>query len=175
MTAPIRPFRQLCVPDTPPAPTRTMTPPHAPSPAFRPCRRSSAYSAPELVRQGRSSPAGDVYALAVVLWELAWGRPLPALLARPQGAGLQAWLAEQTHMDYAEAGALPPELLPWPEHVPPAYAALVAECLRERPAERPSAAEVGRRLGEVRQGVVVAPAPSVSPAAGTLRVGVWRD
>ncbi|KAG2439103.1 hypothetical protein HYH02_006625 [Chlamydomonas schloesseri] len=55
-----------------------------------PARRSSAYSAPELVAHGRSGPAGDVYAFAVVLWELALGLPLPAALARPESASLRA-------------------------------------------------------------------------------------
>ncbi|KXZ43669.1 hypothetical protein GPECTOR_83g281 [Gonium pectorale] len=72
-----------------------------------PARRSSAYSAPELVRHGRAGPAGDAYAFGVVLWERALGLPLPAALARPEGAALRAWLAEQAAAAPDEAGAVP--------------------------------------------------------------------
>ncbi|KXZ53037.1 hypothetical protein GPECTOR_8g402 [Gonium pectorale] len=111
-----------------------------------PARRSSAYSAPELVRAGRAGPPGDMYAVAVVMWELALGMPLPEALATPQGQRLRAWLAEQATADPAKAGALPPGLLSWPAHTPRAYVELVAECLREAPAERPSAECVCERL-----------------------------
>ncbi|KAG2432173.1 hypothetical protein HXX76_009093 [Chlamydomonas incerta] len=130
-----------------------------------PARRSSAYSAPELVAHGRSGPAGDVYAFAVVLWELALGLPLPAALARPESAGLSAWLSEQARLvplgdDVLEedgAGsqapgpamaslALPPSLLWWPPGTPPGLVAVVAECLRPEPRSRPSAAALLQRL-----------------------------
>ncbi|KAG2432162.1 hypothetical protein HXX76_009084 [Chlamydomonas incerta] len=130
-----------------------------------PTRRSSAYSAPELVAHGRSSPAGDVYAFAVVLWELALGLPLPAALARPESAGLSAWLSEQARLvplgddaleeDGAGAQApgpslaslaLPPGLLWWPEHTPGAFRELAAECLQLQPRRRPSSAAVLVRL-----------------------------
>ncbi|KAG2451041.1 hypothetical protein HYH02_004310 [Chlamydomonas schloesseri] len=114
-----------------------------------PARRSSAYSAPELVRSGRAGPAGDVYALAVVLWELAWGAPLPALLVRPEGAGVREWLSRQDLLDPATAEALPPSLLSWPSHVPPGYVALVGECLAAAPAERPLMRAVHARLREM--------------------------
>ncbi|KAG2501421.1 hypothetical protein HYH03_001204 [Edaphochlamys debaryana] len=111
-----------------------------------PARRSSAYSAPELVRSGHAGPSGDVYALALVAWELAWGASLPSLLSRPEGSGLQAWLTQQALADPAEATALPPGLLPWPPHLPPALPELAAACLREAAAERPKMAEVCQRL-----------------------------
>ncbi|KXZ43077.1 hypothetical protein GPECTOR_104g83 [Gonium pectorale] len=109
-------------------------------------RRSSAYSAPELVRAGRVGPPGDVYSLAVVMWELALGQPLPEALAAPQGQRLRAWLAAQAAADPADAEALPPGLLAWPECTPRAFAELVGECLREAPADRPSAERVCERL-----------------------------
>ncbi|KAG2501420.1 hypothetical protein HYH03_001203 [Edaphochlamys debaryana] len=111
-----------------------------------PARRSSAYSAPELVRSGHAGPSGDVYALALVAWELAWGASLPSLLSRPEGSGLQAWLTQQALADPAEATALPPGLLPWPPHLPPALHELAAACLREAAAGRPKMAEVCQRL-----------------------------
>ncbi|KXZ48407.1 hypothetical protein GPECTOR_28g814 [Gonium pectorale] len=111
-----------------------------------PARRSSAYSAPELVRAGRVGPPGDVYSLAVVMWELALGQPLPEALAAPQGQRLRAWLAAQAAMDPEEAEALPPELLAWPAHTPRAFAELVGKCLREAPSDRPSAERVCERL-----------------------------
>ncbi|KAG2446993.1 hypothetical protein HYH02_008147 [Chlamydomonas schloesseri] len=116
-----------------------------------PARRCSAYSAPELVRHGRSSPAGDVYAFAVVLWELAWGAPLPALLARPEGAAVAAWLADQATAPPADVRALPPGLLQWPASVPPVYVALAVECLRESVSKRPSSHEVAVRLQLMQQ------------------------
>ncbi|KAG2439091.1 hypothetical protein HYH02_006616 [Chlamydomonas schloesseri] len=135
-----------------------------------PARRSSAYSAPELVAHGRSGPAGDVYAFGVVLWELALGLPLPAALARPESASLRAWLSEQARLAPADddtlkgaeggdqaAGppldtlALPPGLLWWPEHTPPALKALAAECLQPEPRLRPSSAAVLARLEQLAQ------------------------
>ncbi|KAG2432232.1 hypothetical protein HXX76_009151 [Chlamydomonas incerta] len=103
-----------------------------------PARRSSAYSAPELVRHGRSSPAGDVYAFAVVAWELAWGASLPTLLARPDGARMVAWLASQAMAPPADVTALPLGLLTWPPATPLELLALVGDCLREQAAARPS-------------------------------------
>ncbi|KXZ43560.1 hypothetical protein GPECTOR_87g423 [Gonium pectorale] len=111
-----------------------------------PARRSSAYSAPELVRAGRAGPPGDVYSLAVVMWELALGQPLLEALAAPQGQRLRAWLAAQAAMEPEEAEALPPGLLYWPAHTRQGFAELVGECLREAPADRPSAERVCERL-----------------------------
>ncbi|GLC52881.1 hypothetical protein PLESTB_000684100 [Pleodorina starrii] len=112
-----------------------------------PARAVSAYTAPELVRHGHASPAGDVYAFAVVLWELALGCPLPALLARPEGARLQSWLAQQSRLDPRTVEPLPPGLLTWPaDGVPPGLLGLVGECLRGDPATRPSARQLYERL-----------------------------
>ncbi|KAG2492820.1 hypothetical protein HYH03_008978 [Edaphochlamys debaryana] len=124
-----------------------------------PARRSSAYSPPELARSGRAGPPGDVYALALVLWELAWGCPLPELLSRPEGSGVRAWLSEQELRDGGEVEALPPALLAWPREggwgqharVAGGWAALVVECLREEPRARPAAGEVVARLWKMLQ------------------------
>ncbi|KXZ50401.1 hypothetical protein GPECTOR_16g574 [Gonium pectorale] len=105
-------------------------------------RRSLLYSAPELVQYGISSKATDVYAFAVLLYEIACGASLPSLLRDPhRGAGLRRWLADQ-EAPGTPAAALPPSLLTWPPGAPPGLAALAAQCLAERPAERPSFTEV---------------------------------
>ncbi|GIL82476.1 hypothetical protein Vretimale_11869 [Volvox reticuliferus] len=115
-----------------------------------PARRNAAYSAPELVRDGRMSPAGDVYAFAVVLWELALGTPLSSLLqqpSRPESSGLRAWLAQQSFVELWDAEALPPDVLVWPEVARRiALAGLVEECLRAEPSARPTMTEVRKRL-----------------------------
>ncbi|EFJ41838.1 hypothetical protein VOLCADRAFT_98104 [Volvox carteri f. nagariensis] len=112
-----------------------------------PARRSSAYSAPELVRYGKVSAAGDVYAFAVVIWELVLGAPLPVLLrCRPEGSQLQAWLVKQSRINPEEAEALPPDILVWPEDVHPGLVAVVEECLRADPSARPSMASVCESL-----------------------------
>ncbi|KXZ45595.1 hypothetical protein GPECTOR_53g88 [Gonium pectorale] len=111
---------------------------------------SSAYSAPELVRDGRAGPAGDAYAFGVVLWELALGLPLPAALTRPEGAALRAWLAEQAAAVPEEAGAVPPGVLVWPPHLPPGYPTLAAECLQEQPHRRPPFGTILIRLEGMR-------------------------
>ena len=169
-------------------------------------RCHTLYAAPELVRDGAASRATDVYAFAILAWELATGQPLPeALAAAP---ALRAWLREHTDRPLlaalrqqqqqqqqqggaggaaaaAAAGAewqpsaLPPALLPWPASsgdaggggggdcdgggaadvaigpaaapaaaacVLPAYRALVAQCLAQQPAERPSCEAVASAL-----------------------------
>lgn len=49
----------------------------------------------------------------------------------------------------AKALAVPPELLSWPGGVPAGLRQLVAECLKEKPGERPSCGELCVRLGEL--------------------------
>ncbi|GIL60051.1 hypothetical protein Vafri_14720, partial [Volvox africanus] len=125
-----------------------------------PARRNSAYSAPELVRDGRTSPAGDVYAFAVLLWELALGAPLPSLLqqqpSRPEGSRLRAWLLQQSLGDLWDAEALPPDVLVWPEQARRlGLTGLVDECLRAEPSARPTMTEVRKRLYGMLEGLGV--------------------
>jgi serine/threonine-protein kinase len=97
----------------------------------------TAYDPPE-ARQGRSSPAGDIWALGVGLFE-ALTRRLPSGLREPAGAIV-----------------LPPDF-------PPAFREVVIGCLSHNPQDRPSLTELaawssGRAAGS-------GPAATIQPAA----------
>ncbi|KXZ52630.1 hypothetical protein GPECTOR_9g675 [Gonium pectorale] len=106
-----------------------------------PQRRSSLYSAPELVRYGHSGYKQDVYAYGVLLWELACGLPLPDLLDGPMGRPAREWLRGQAAPG-AVVRAVPKELLAWPEGTPRGIIALAERCLQEQPTERPASWEL---------------------------------
>ncbi len=130
-------------------------------------RRSGLYVAPEVVRYGRCTPASDVYAYGVLLWEVAAGVPLPELLSQPEGGAVRSWLAQQAFVPPEEAAALPAELLAWPGAgqlgsggrgaegpaegacLPAACVALAEQCLQADPRARPSFEEVCARLEEM--------------------------
>ncbi|KXZ52434.1 hypothetical protein GPECTOR_9g478 [Gonium pectorale] len=110
-----------------------------------PQRRSSLYSAPELVRYGHSGYKQDVYAYGVLLWELACGMPLTDLLDGPMGRAARGWLRDQAAPG-AIVTAVPTELLVWPESTPQGIRALAELCLREPPGERPDIRNVAMTL-----------------------------
>ncbi|KXZ52628.1 hypothetical protein GPECTOR_9g673 [Gonium pectorale] len=110
-----------------------------------PQRRSSLYSAPELVQYGHSGYKQDVYAYGVLLWELACGLPLPDLLDGPMGRPAREWLRGQAAPG-AVVRAVPTELLAWPEGTPWGIRELAERCLQEQPTERPDAREMRRIL-----------------------------
>jgi hypothetical protein len=99
------------------------------------------YMSPEQAAHVRPAPAFDVYSLGVMLYELFSGSPpyegyvLGELLARkcdPKGTPFSL-------------GKMCPEL-------PKALAAVVEQCLRYEPSERPAADEVARVLARVAGG-----------------------
>jgi serine/threonine-protein kinase len=120
---------------------------------------TAAYLAPERVLGHRATPAADVYALGVVLYELLAGR-------RPFEADSQVELA------MAQVNARP---TPLDRVAPSTPAFLVAACghaLAKDPAARPPSAAAFARLLRARDGVPVAPATTATlpgPPAGRRR------
>jgi serine/threonine-protein kinase len=96
-----------------------------------------AYMAPEQIRDpARVTPAADVYALGVVLFEAVAGR-------RP----FEATEAEQ--MPLAHLDETPPPLDAISPDAPRGLAALCGACLEKDPPLRPTAAVLGRELERI--------------------------
>ena len=114
-----------------------------------------AYMAPEQFVTGQSSVQSDLWALGVILYELASGRHP---FARPDGDEFQSIRAIQF------AGALPLE------NIPPELSSVIFRCLQKTPAERyASAAEVREALKtimkalQLESGIIPGDAAAVLP------------
>ncbi|KAG9292652.1 hypothetical protein G9A89_007024 [Geosiphon pyriformis] len=93
------------------------------------------YIPPEVLRGGKFEMAGDIYSLAMLLWELATGKPP---------------FYDRTHdhpliMDILN-GARPKITSPL---IPPCIAKIIEKCWDANPENRPTAEEVKKKLGEL--------------------------
>ncbi len=120
---------------------------------------SLAYLSPEQARGDRSSPQGDMFALGILLFEMATGRHPFAQDAAPQVNVSTASLLRRSveHLDssallaalvtarYTAPSRLVPSLSPFFDH-------LLAYVLARDPAKRPSASELEREVRAGEQG-----------------------
>ena len=105
-----------------------------------------AYMAPERFRRGPFGPPSDVYSLGTMLYEMLCGR-LPFMPASGDPLSL---VAMQTGEEAAPLRQLRPDVAPKLE-------ALVHAALAKSPEERPTAAELARRLAAAVAGGSTAP------------------
>jgi Protein kinase domain/Domain of unknown function (DUF4115) len=114
---------------------------------------TASYAPPERITGGRASPAGDLYSLGVVLYEMLTGRP-PFL----------ADTAEQVLRAHLEATPRPVRTLVF--WVPPELAAVCEAALAKDPAERPASA--GALAAQLRAAAEAARTSADTFAARTI-------
>jgi hypothetical protein len=106
------------------------------------------YLAPELIRGGTADASGDIWALGVLLYEMATGR-------MPFDAVTVGDLCDRIgRVDYAPPAQVNPG-------VPREVSAVIARCLKKNPAERYRTA--GELLADARKLVAAVSKPGVSP------------
>uniref|UniRef100_A0A7R9Z8R5 Protein kinase domain-containing protein n=1 Tax=Chlamydomonas euryale TaxID=1486919 RepID=A0A7R9Z8R5_9CHLO len=129
------------------------------------------YIAPEILKDGKASPAADVYSFGVILWELVHGKSAWQHLVGLQGAGpkpRRLVTIEAEQFDYKPADL---------ELVPERYAQLARACLSADPSERPTFAVLHTELSGMARAaraadacaplpLVVAALPVAGPPAG---------
>ena len=111
------------------------------------------YMSPEAFHGAAASPAADVYALGVLLYELVTGRP-------PYDSDSVLDLM-RLHLEGR------PERRPG---IPEALWTVITSCLEQKPRLRPSAADLVAELGDVARstaGVPALPPPAPRPQAGS--------
>ena len=114
------------------------------------------YTAPERMRPGAPAPAGDVYSLGVLLYEMLTGRP---------PWSFPDW--QQAIATHRAGTGIPPIQTPG---VPPRLIALTMACLSPDPGRRPTAAEVAATASDLRSDATAPmPAAPAAFAAGTAR------
>ncbi|WIA39546.1 hypothetical protein OEZ86_005635 [Tetradesmus obliquus] len=92
------------------------------------------HQAPEVLCSGHLSPAADIYAFGIMLWELLTGE-------HPFGGMLEGDLV---------VGVCDRKLRPvFPPGAPAAYVALAQQCWADDASERPTAAQLLKRLNEL--------------------------
>ncbi len=96
----------------------------------------------------------DVYALAVVLWELA-SRQLPFQSAEGNTSLVKEWVKEGARE-------------PIPEDTPPGIAKLIGRCWAQRAEDRPTAAEAVKELRQVNVSASSSSSSSSSTSEGML-------
>jgi eukaryotic-like serine/threonine-protein kinase len=111
---------------------------------------TAIYMAPEQVSDAAPGPASDVYALGVMLYELAAGRP-PFF-----GSDAEVRVAHQAHRPPP-----PRELAAMPD----ALDALIRECVAKQPERRPTMRELAARLA----GAIEGDRAAARQAAGAIR------
>jgi serine/threonine protein kinase len=130
---------------------------------------SPAYMAPEQWIDGApASPAGDIYALGVMLYELFTGQRPLVDLERPQSP--QAWWQAQVTHAPRPLQAIDPSL-------PEALETLALECLARNPHSRPSARAVWERLQGIARdlGAPVWEAPEIVPHTAYNELVYWSN
>ena len=120
---------------------------------------TAAYLAPERVLGHRATPAADIYALGVVLYELLAGH-------RPFEAGSEVELA------MAHVNATPPPLGRAAPSAPPSLVAACSHALAKDPSSRPSSAAAFAQL--VRDPGIPSPATLPLPVGGAGRPAARR-